>query len=84
MNPDESAIDVYTVAHLGFGFAAGMFTSISPLQAFAASAAFEIVENTTGVKFGLVKRESDINIASDIVAFMVAYVVGRRLRPSEK
>jgi hypothetical protein len=54
------------------------------LQAFAASAAFEIVENTTGVKFGLVKRESDINIASDIVAFMVAYVVGRRLRPSEK
>ena len=48
-------------------------------QAFAASLAFEIVENTVGVKAGWKSPEGGNNMTMDMVFNMAGYFLGRKL-----
>jgi hypothetical protein len=48
-------------------------------QAFAASIAFEVVENTVGVKMGFTTPEGGNNMTLDTVANMAGYFIGKKL-----
>jgi len=51
----------------------------SPAEALMASIAFELAENTVGVKMGLTTPESANNMTLDTVFNMAGYFLGKKL-----